>query len=203
MKKRLIDPVKDNMDKQRTYAEQLERYKRAISEEFYFEAMLIDYAMLEDRLLAFLYHIAFTERRETKVWKLTQEQFQKIVTDYKGKKETDSLDIKNISGKTKVLRCVLRWAGETAGGYQSDWFLPSLKRQCEGADIGGLIETLKQIDDWCAYRNEVIHALLNKNVDSLQKNLKENAECGMRLARYIDSQVRLLKADGSSRRAVQ
>ena len=54
MGKRLIQPVSDNKDKQRTYTENMAKYKKAIAGEFFFEAMLIDYAMLEDRLRSFL-----------------------------------------------------------------------------------------------------------------------------------------------------
>lgn len=39
---RQIKPVKDNIDKQRTYREHKGRYKRAMENEFYFEALLID-----------------------------------------------------------------------------------------------------------------------------------------------------------------
>ena len=57
MSGRLIDPVNDNKDKENTYRTNLRRYNKAMKEGFYFEAMLIDYAMMEDRLRSFLYHI--------------------------------------------------------------------------------------------------------------------------------------------------
>ena len=50
MANRTIRPVTDNKDKQRTYSEQMGRYARATRGAFYLEALLIDYAMLEDRL---------------------------------------------------------------------------------------------------------------------------------------------------------
>ena len=45
-----IAAVKDNAEKQEVYRKQLGRYRRALNNEFYFEAMLIVYAMIEDRL---------------------------------------------------------------------------------------------------------------------------------------------------------
>lgn len=45
-----IAAVKDNTEKQEAYRKQLGRYRRALNNEFYFEAMLIVYAMIEDRL---------------------------------------------------------------------------------------------------------------------------------------------------------
>ena len=65
MNTRLISPVTDNIDKQRTYREQMGRYKRAMQEGFYFEAMLISYATIEDRLFSMLYHMAFRKNRKT------------------------------------------------------------------------------------------------------------------------------------------
>lgn len=47
-KEKMIDAVKNNAEKQVTYREQLGKYKRALNNEFYFEAMLIVYALLED-----------------------------------------------------------------------------------------------------------------------------------------------------------
>ena len=52
-----IAAVKDNTEKQEAYRKQLGRYRRALNNEFYFEAMLIVYAMIEDRLRSFLYYI--------------------------------------------------------------------------------------------------------------------------------------------------
>ena len=66
MGKRLIQPVSDNKDKQRTYTENMAKYKKAIAGEFFFEAMLIDYAMLEDRLRSFLYYIGLLKSRDSK-----------------------------------------------------------------------------------------------------------------------------------------
>ena len=61
MNERQIKQVEDNKEKQQTYSKQLGRYKLAIRNEFYFEAMLIVYAMLEDRLLSFLYYFQMSQ----------------------------------------------------------------------------------------------------------------------------------------------
>ena len=51
----LINESKTGSDKQETYRTLLSRHKLAMKHGFYFEALLIDYAMLEDRLVAFLW----------------------------------------------------------------------------------------------------------------------------------------------------
>lgn len=143
MAERKIAPVSSNEDKSHTYRVQLGKYKRAVQNEFYFEALLIDYAMLEDRLRAMLYHMAFiAKRNDLTVWKKTRPYLQNMVSEYKGEKENDTLGLKNISGKIKLVRSVLLWVNNVETGYQNDKFLVKLKNQCESLDIGGILETL-------------------------------------------------------------
>ena len=53
----MVKAVTNNHEKYRTYKEHLTKYNLAMENEFYFEAMIIIYAMMEDRLTSFLYHI--------------------------------------------------------------------------------------------------------------------------------------------------
>ena len=111
MSERRITPVADNREKQQTYKDQMQRYSKAMKDEFFFEAMLIDYAMLEDRLRSTLYHAAFFANRDKAgCWKKTKPYLQNFVKRYKNEKENDALGVTNISGKIKVVRSMLRWA---------------------------------------------------------------------------------------------
>lgn len=56
MPERKIRPVTDGVDKEATYKTQIERYDKAVKNGFYFEAMLIVYAIMEDRLRAWLFY---------------------------------------------------------------------------------------------------------------------------------------------------
>lgn len=69
-------------------------------------------------------------------------------------------------------------------------------------DIDGLLAALDGIAAWCKYRNEVIHSLLNKNIDSLEQELAEKASEGMQYARLLDAQERILKKGNCIRRSV-
>ena len=124
-----------------------------------------------------------------------------MISSYKNADENCQLGITNISGKAKIIRCILKWAAYTEGGYQQDKHLSALKSQCEGLDIDGLLSALDDLTDWCAYRNEVIHGLMNKNLDSLSMELKAHAEAGMQLANYFDSQEKLLKKGNRIRKS--
>lgn len=203
---RIIKAVSGNKDKQRTYKENCAKYKKAIQEEFYFESMLITYAMIEDRLRSFLYHIGALNDRQSKSanCKKTKQQLRKIVSIYKrGKKENDSLGITNISGKIKIIRCTLEWASTVNGGYEDDKYLMALKNHYEGnIDIYEMLETLEELCNWLDYRNEIMHALLNKNIDSLHSKLKERTLQGMELARKIDIFVSRVKRRNYIRRSI-
>lgn len=192
---RLIDPVKDKYDKSETYRKQLGRYKKAMNNEFYFEALLIVYGMLEDRLRSFLYYIGAMRREDS--GKLDESKTRGILRCmYFGSTENaknKNLDINNISCKEKLIRKTLEWA-IIQEGKPEEQYLALLKREYEGClDIGGLLEILEGIEKWRGYRNEVIHGLLNKNVDSLNEELCKQVEMGMQYARFIDSQVKALK----------
>ena len=135
---RIIKPVIDNLDKQRTYREHKGRYKRAMENEFFFEALLIDYALLEDRLRSMIYHMGFLQNRKAhKIWKKKYSCLQEIVSMYKEDKENCQLGISNISGKAKIVRCILKWAAYTEGDFKEDPHLYTLKSQCEGITEAG------------------------------------------------------------------
>ena len=194
MSERIIKPVANNNEKQETYANLMGRYHKAMKCEFFFEAMLIDYAMLEDRLRSFLYHAAFfADREKTSVWKRTRPFFAGSVSEYKKDNENNQLGVTNISGKIKVIRCLLRWVTETDGGYQGDKYRSTLKNTCEDLDIKAMLDALDGIEQWCKYRNEIVHALLNKRKTDVYSDLHNKAEEGMELARTIDGQIKILK----------
>ena len=203
MSERRIAPVANNTEKKATYQEQMRRYRKAMKDGFFFEAMLIDYAVLEDRLRSMLYHTAFfASRDKTVCWKKTKPYFQRFVSEYKNTKENESLGVTNISGKIKVVRSMLRWVIEGDAIDHNDRYLQKLDYQCESLDIGAILETLDDIQDWCAYRNEIVHALLNKNITGVYAELETQAENGMKYARLIDSQVRILKKGNVVRKSV-
>ncbi len=202
MADRKIETFTDNQDKRYTYRIQKGRFKRAMEEGFYFEALLIDYALLEDRLRSTLYHMGFlTDRLSGRIWKKKASILCEFVLSYKNDGESDKLGITSITGKAKIIRCVLKWAAYTENDYRHDRYLYALKSQCEGLDIEAFLSKLEALNDWCIYRNEVIHGLMNKNMDSLAVDLKKRVLEGMQLAKYFDKQEKLLKKGNKIRRS--
>ena len=203
--KKLIKAVNDRNDKKETYRQQMGKYKRAMSNGFYFEAMLITYAMIEDRMRSFLYYIGAFRREDdpnlnVSITKpLLRNLYYGSEENAKGKK----LDINQISSKEHMIRVTLEWVA-VQEGMPEEPYLAVLKKVYEGClDIGGLLETLDDIAMWRKYRNEVIHGLLNKNLDSLNEELQEKVELGMQYARFIDAQVKALKKNDSIRKTMR
>lgn len=193
--RKMIESVSDNKDKQATYRELIGRYKRALNQGFYFEAMIIVYAMLEDRMNSFLYYIGAFRNPEDK--KMNVEKTKGFLRRlYYGSDELAAgkkLDINQITNKEKLIRATLQYVIECEEAPQ-EGYLAVLKSEYEGClDMGGLLQTLDEINDWRRYRNEIIHGLLNKNLESLNADLGERVEAGMRYARFLDSQVKALK----------
>ena len=181
MKEPLIKRVSNNKSKGRTYSTLLGKYKEAIENGYYGEAELVVYAFMEDRLRSFLYYSDLIDNINSN--KITENA--ELING-------GELDIKNISSKIQLIRKALKVCSLKADEMSP--FEKSLKRRYNTAiKIGELKKALKQIEKWCKYRNEIVHALFNKDLEDLRKGYEQHVRDGMQLARYFDSQVQSLK----------
>ena len=205
MHERKIAPVSDNKEKFFTYTELTGKYNIAMENDFYFEVMFIVYAMMEDRLRSYLYYLGCLRSKES--YKFDNSNVQSIIETlaqkHLPKKERDSLDIKNISGKRNVISATLNWA--LAGYEGSDCeYLAAVKALYEDKlNVAECLDMLKKSAEWCEYRNELIHAMMNKNIESLYSELSDKAVEGMTIARYFDNgMVKKLKSKNEIRKAI-
>lgn len=206
-----IKSVSDNKDKQQTYSKEMARYSRALKEEFYLEAMLITYAILEDRLKSFLYYLAVTDSKESKTidCKRTKEFIRKIVFEYseKKRKTCKSIDrmiikLSNISDKIEVIKAILIWIKTNDSKQTTDKYQSILKCECERLYIDGILYTFEQIDIWCRYRNEVIHGLMNKNTKDIDEHIADRVREGMNHVKYIAGKVQQIKKRNKMRKVL-
>lgn len=203
MGERTITPVQSNYEKQQTYVKLLRKHRQAMSQGFYCEAIMIDYAVIEDRLRSMIYHMGFISNRQAKaIWKKARPYLSYIVNEYKYEKENEKLGLTNLGDKIKIVRCIMRWVSETDDDYKSNPHLCVLKTRLEGIDIDGCLQVLEDIGEWSGYRNEIVHAMMNKNIISLEESLYPNAEKGMKLGRELDSYEKELKKGNLIRRKV-
>lgn len=199
---RLISPVTNNIEKKDTYRTNIRRYNKAMKEGFFYEAMLFDYAVMEDRLRSFIYHIGLFNTRDSfkADVKRVKTSLQPIIKKYKRLEENDQISVKSISGKIKVIRCIALFA-EDETVDDTDMYRTVLRKQINNnLDCVKLVQTLEEIEKWCAYRNEIVHALLNKNLNSVFQDLENQAKEGMRLCRELDNQVDKIKKGNWIRR---
>lgn len=196
-----ITPVASNREKQQTYREFMARYSRAMRNEFYLEALLIDYAVLEDRLRFFLYHMGVFRFRNNPRPNVDEVKraLASIVKEWKSKEENDQLGVNTITGKMKIIRCSAKWAALSEGVPDGGRYPAELKNKLQGLDLNRLTELLDEIKAWCGYRNEVIHSLLNKNNIRVDERLESMAQQGMELAREMGGFVAQLKKGNTLR----
>lgn len=217
-KQRVISPVETMQEKYETYRAEMARLKGALQQGFYFEAMLIEYALLEDRLRSFVYHAGLLQNRKASHLlpgkNAVRKDFNRIAQRVKTWKLEDGketgntsnferLSVNKISDKIFIVRTIVLWSSELESLPDESRYLQALRGQCESLDAAALLETLDGIDTWRMYRNEVIHSLMNKRMESVQQKLSEQVEQGVQLARQLDAQVTILKKNNRIRKAAR
>ena len=203
MAERLIQPVKDTKEKYYTYKKYISRHNMAVKEGFYFEALLIDYALMEDRLRSFLYHMGMLKTRDSFTIDVAYKKtIKSLVETYTVKGDSKGLGISSISGKMKIVRCITEWSSSVEMIHQSDRYEMLLKQHMEGVDADGLLSLLNNIGLWCKYRNEIIHSLLNKNLDSVDAEIAEKEKLGFDLACSLDNFVKAFERGNTIRRKI-
>jgi hypothetical protein len=107
-----------------------------LEHEFYFEAMLIVYAMMEDRMRSFLYHIgAFRQpdARRLNVSK-TKGDLRRLYFGSDEAAENKKLTFDNISCKEKMIRATLNWAISSDSIVSGTW--SQLEKTPQGQGVG-------------------------------------------------------------------
>lgn len=198
-----IKPISTNIEKQNTYRIMKGRLSAAIREKFYFEAMLIEYALMEDRLRSFLLYMGVMENRTSRsVYKAVSNNILSIVNDYRSNDEDDSLKISSIGNKIKIIRSAANWSAYAVHTDDTP-YLEALNKNYQNIDIQALLELLAELEGWKKYRNEVIHGLMNKNLDSLDENLLTKVLEGKEIAEDLNTLARDFKKGNYSRRALK
>lgn len=162
--------------------------------------MLIVYSLLEDRLKSFLYYCGLFENRNTlRLSKKTREDILTIV--YEDDVPTRIPSLNMITTKIEYVKKVVLWTNNINGSeIENNKYLLSLKSQTEYVDADALLTVLSELEAWLKYRNEIMHASMNKNLNKLYENIAVETEKAMDIARVIDSQVSIIKKKGSVRK---
>lgn len=198
-----IAPVANNEEKGLSYSLAMKRHKKAIDEGFYFEALLIEYALMEDRLRSFLYHVGMLNQKcDTKGFKRTESEIMAMLRRRNPK--ASSTSVRNISAKVEVVRAMLDWYASIPEAPKESAYLCALWCQFGSRiDVDEVSSTLSRLDEWCDYRNEIIHALMNKDPHAVEEGIPRRCEQGMAIVRELDKYVKQIKYRNLIRRAIR
>ena len=189
-KQRIIAPVDNRTDKYTTYKVQMSRYQRAMRSECYLEALMIDYACFEDRLRYMMYYLGILRtENQLKFGRSDTDDAFKTIIDTWLKADEDRV-ISHIAGKRNIIKAVMLMINRNLPDSKSHVQIVLCKLLAGDNHIQEILNLFDDIEDWCAYRNEVVHSLLNKKVNNLDDHLAKKAEWGFLLFRRLDNLVR-------------
>ncbi len=212
-----IKKIADNMDKRNTYARCMERHNESMKHEFFLEAIMIDYAMLEDRLSALLVCLKIAIETEdgllmsplispeaTALLGMRSKTIAELGLDpetvqlYGGDPERLVAKLNNITtGKLDLIKNIHKISDSKLSRIPDDtsrlYIVAAKNTLIALNEKYQLRALLVSIREWCAVRNEYVHALLNKNYKSLMKEIGTRAKQGKDYAREVDKAVQLVR----------
>ena len=183
-----IDPVQNAYEKKMVFADHMKRYKQAMRAGCYLEALMIDYAAMEDRLRYLLFYLGMLQSPASGAISSRQSatSYKRILDRYM---QSGDRNIRHIAGKRNLVRCIFLLAAENKPD-QNDAVQTVLCASLSDENrISEALGLLKEIEAWCDYRNAVVHGLMDKSVISLDVHLAEQAELGNKLFRRLDNIV--------------
>ena len=200
-----MENVKNNMEKYYSYKTQIEKYNRAVEEGFYYEASLIAYAIMEDRLLSFLNKVGIINLEEclqTGKLKMT-ESVHPLVCDLIKEKRPD---LHKISTKIKIVRCLLQMSYSEAeqiekcyaeefktdrmNGYLQELYMDIDESGIDKKATIAILGDSGDLKTWINSRNKIIHGLLEKQTGEVfEAEIETIAKESERLWRFLDDKL--------------
>lgn len=211
-----MQTIQTGREKQLVYAHEYRRLKKALQEGFYLEAIVISYAIIEDRLVAFFHHAGIVSRQIDTL--AINRPIYPYMRELMGLDKDASIRIKDVSVKMDLIRKLLSMTEDRAAQIDDDValaadsrkkkaalrksYMVSLQRQIDKTiDREAVLEILDRLEPWRNERNQLIHALLNKTATSSEAAREECACTGQELARGIDDTlVKPIKKNNRLRR---
>lgn len=193
MKKRFIEPVKDNISKQITYQELNKKCKQALKDNNYETVILLTYAMIEDRLLSFLHYMYIIDRNNN-IYYPTKE-IDTIIRPLLKYKEDSNIKqvykIFNISTKLKILKLF------TNNNSNIQYLLDCKNIIDINIGIDNYNKLLDDITTWIKYRNEIIHSSFNKDINDLNNKIISISKEGYRLSKLLSNYTNKIKTNNN------
>ena len=190
-KERKIKPVNDNEEKRQNFARAKAKLKVAIKYGFYLEALSIEYSIIEDRLMAIFNHLQFL----TPSLKFNNKckPFALALYSRKNKKlfsNNKTPTLFNISNKILLLSALFDWSKEYNG---DNLYLSTVAKVVERLNYEKLGFFFAKIDAWRDVRNEITHAMMNKNPIDYNEKVADAVAVGEELMKIIDNEERKIR----------
>lgn len=184
----LIDPVQDRFEKRKVFNDHMKRYGQAMKAGCYLEALMIDYACLEDRLRYLLFYLGMLQSPSSGSIgsRRTAASYKRILDRYMQKGDRS---IRHIAGKRNLTRCIFLLADENKPDQNDIVQTVLCASLSDNSRVREALDLMGEIEAWCDYRNAVVHDLMDKSVVSLDTHLAEQAELGNKLFRRLDNIV--------------
>ena len=168
-------------EKRRSHAYLNRKYDLAIKQGFYFEAIMISYNLVEDRLIAFLHYAGVVSRDsdELYVTKRTKESVRKLLK----KTEKQKIIINNIEVKLGILEAII------CSDYVDEYVLAVREQLTKSSCTEELYLLIDECRKWKDIRNKYVHGLANKSPESVERMAETIADEGKQIARRLDNCV--------------
>ena len=188
-----IKRVESGKEKGLSFSENFKRYNKAKDLGFYFECLWILYAMLEDRASAFLYYLGFTksnDRNSVTGSRKIKSQIRQIFNMTGSKVQ---YKFNNLYGKITRICDVIKWRNSVQDEITD--YQKAVKKAIEGFSKNqDFLDALKYLEDeWRDKRNQLVHALFNKDPQAVILELQPLVEQGYNAVRKLDNAVKQLK----------
>lgn len=198
----LVTQVTTTKEKGLTYSEAIRRLNKALNNEFFFEALLIDGALIEDRLHSYLYYLGvFAMRSHRSACAKAKKQLLEIQNQYSERQK--GLQVANASSKITLIRTTLLWYKDYDAAPTDDAYLHALwtqyDKRIDNADE--FLAILDRVDTWRDYRNEIIHGLASKRMSNVSELIEGQCREGEQLFRALDAYVSKIKYHEAIRKA--
>lgn len=169
MGKPQIKPVRNNKAKGKTYTALINKYNEAMNNGYFGEAELIVYAFIEDRLRSFLYYFGALKPNN-----------KQYISEEMSAIYGNKINVNNMSTKINMINTLFKACGNKAN--QNDFINDARKIIKYALKPGEVKKTLRKIEKWSSYRNEIVHAMFNKDIDELRIGYEEHVKEGYILA---------------------
>lgn len=178
-----------NEQKGKMYTETIRRYKRAMASQFYFECLLIDYALIEDRLSDFFLQTKIAERNPKHKINFRAPQRKNLIEWGIPKAK---VSFSTMESKSDLLQKILE-SLETPVSENNIQII-AMKTVLKRNRIADLLTRsfFDELRDWRRTRNAIVHDLMNSAPSEID-SAKEAAEKGFELFRILDRSVAKIK----------